>query len=115
MFGEKTKPLPSSVCTNLAPNLAWTILPKTNEGNLSMSPESRDCNENIEDIEIQEGGDSIKAIETENVQNNMTDVNRMIDIARQRGQHTIAMMLQLLGDNNRRIEGNKRKYARIHA
>ena len=34
VWGKETKPLPSSVCTNLAPNLAWTILPKTNEGNL---------------------------------------------------------------------------------
>ena len=64
-WGKETKPLPSSVCRNLAPNLAWTILPKQNEGNLPMSPESQDCNENIKDIEIQEGGDSIKAIETE--------------------------------------------------
>ena len=33
VLGKETKPLPSRVCSNLAPNLAWTILRKLNEGN----------------------------------------------------------------------------------
>ena len=59
-----------------------------------MSSESRDCNENVKEIEIEEGGDSIEAIETENLQNNMTEVNRMVCIARQRGHRAIAKMLE---------------------
>ena len=33
-WGKETKPLPSSVCTNLAPRFGWTILTQTNKGNL---------------------------------------------------------------------------------
>ena len=34
VWGKETKPLPSSVCTNLAPRFGWTILTQTNKGNL---------------------------------------------------------------------------------
>ena len=62
VWGKETEPLPRSVCTNLAQDFAWTILRKLNEGNLPKSPESRDNNENVKDIEIQEGKESRKWI-----------------------------------------------------
>ena len=40
MWGKATKPLPSSVCTNLAPNLGWTILTETDSVNLPVGEET---------------------------------------------------------------------------
>ena len=37
IFGEETKPLPESVCVNLAPNSGWTILTETNDGDILFS------------------------------------------------------------------------------
>ena len=34
IFGEETKPLPESICVNLAPNFEWTILTETNQGDI---------------------------------------------------------------------------------
>ena len=33
-MGEETKPLPESICVNLAPNFEWTILTETNKGDI---------------------------------------------------------------------------------
>ena len=41
-MGKTNKPLPSSVCANLAPNFGWTILTKTNEGNLPLSADGEE-------------------------------------------------------------------------
>ena len=59
-----------------------------------MSLESRDHNENVNNIEKQEDGNNIEVFETEKVQNVITDVNFMVAVAIQRGQHTIAKMLE---------------------
>ena len=40
MWGKATKPLPSSVCTNLAPNLGWTIITETDSVNLPVGEET---------------------------------------------------------------------------
>ena len=40
MWGKQTKPLPSSVCTNLAPNLGWTILTETDSVNRPVGEET---------------------------------------------------------------------------
>ena len=40
MWGKETKPLPSSVCTNLAPNLGWTMLTQTNSVSLPVGEET---------------------------------------------------------------------------
>ena len=37
IWGEQTESLPHSVCVNLAPNFGWTILTKTNEGDIPLS------------------------------------------------------------------------------
>ena len=40
IWGKETKPLPSSVCTNLAPNLGWTMLTETDKGSLAVGEEA---------------------------------------------------------------------------
>ena len=40
MWGKATKPLPSNVCTNLAPNLGWTMLTETDSVNLPVGEET---------------------------------------------------------------------------
>ena len=40
IWGKETKPLHSSVCTNLAPNLGWTMLTETNKGTLAVGEEA---------------------------------------------------------------------------
>ena len=39
-WGEQTKPLPDSVCTNLAQNVGWTILTETSSARLPVGEET---------------------------------------------------------------------------
>ena len=73
---------------------AWMIPQKLNESNLPLSLESQDHNENVNNIEKQEDGNNIELFEMENVQNVMTNANRMVAVAIHRGQHAIAKMLE---------------------
>ena len=62
--------------------------------NLPISLEAQVYDANINDNKQQEDDENVGTSETEEVQNNTIDVNNMVAVAIQRGQETIARMLE---------------------
>ena len=76
VWGEETKPLPSSVCTNLAPNFGWMIL--KSEGNLTNGGETA-VRQELAAVPITRKEDDTDQGDDEDYHDSHTDINESIE------------------------------------
>ena len=78
VWGKETKPLPSSVCTNLAHKFGWIILKQTSEGNLTDGEETA-IRQDLAAVPVARKKDDIDHGDDEVYYDSHTDINETVE------------------------------------